>query len=430
MHKKIILKITILIILSCLSIPCYANSETIKVGGSISFKFEDLDIFLPPGPVFSTDETGSVGDLNLNFLNRKIQAGVTLSLAQATENVRSIGTIEEIPFPLSNAYIRAKGVFDVADIKFHLRGKENSIGTLAVMDINPDPVENISAYKKGDGILTAMTQQGLFGDFSVGLSVNQIAGKSETPTTAAVGNIWGVSTILKYEGEYFYTNLEAGITNHKYPVESFLGLFNGGFILGEDVSLSLDSEAALYSLSPADLAIGGGISMSLSFTEAELSARCFGKNLNYGKDTELLTISSAIDDFNTRTGSNELGFDIGLKYYPDIIPNYRLITLNGGFNMIPTGHARFGWNSGILLNLFTTEETPMTAGFNISQYGDPDLGIFGNSDLLWSLFYTINYYGLELKAEGGRKIYEDPMEPAGGNRNSAFFYGLSGTVYF
>lgn len=107
-----------------------------------------------------------------------------------------------------------------------------------------------------------------------------------------------------------------------------------------------------------------------------------------------------------------------------------LITLKGGYNALLSGVQRWGWNAGFDLNFYDFDELPLTGGFSISQYGDEGLGIFGNSDLLWNAFLSFNYYGLELKAEAGRQIYQDPMDPSGGSRNSAVGYTLSALVYF
>ena len=168
-------------------------------GGSLGFEFGDADVSTVPGPEFDTDETGSVGDISLYLRNRRVQAGVTLSLAQGSENVTSIGTEDEVPFPLDNAYIRLSDLFGIFRMNLRLRGKETSLGTIAVTGTEPDPVEENLDYRASDGVITLDVERGVLGDVYLGIEANQIAGRAETPMTEAVDHIWGVKALTGYE---------------------------------------------------------------------------------------------------------------------------------------------------------------------------------------------------------------------------------------
>jgi len=420
----------IVLFLVLILLPCGAEEKSLNFGGSLNFTFGDLDAATMPGPKFITNETGSVGDVSLYMRNRKVQSGLSLSLAQAAENVTSIGSLEEVPFPLTNAYIRCTDVFDLFRIKLHIRGEETSLGTMAVTGTNPDPVEGNLNYKESDGILTIELERGVLGDFYFGIETNQIAGRSATGPLEALDNIWGFKLMTAYEGEYLFADLNAGMVNAEYPEQTFIAEWEGGGTLIEDWDLTLNTEATLTGLNPDAIALGGGAEMEVSIAGFTPKFGIFAKNANYGKDEDLLSIADARDDFNTRTGSIELGWDVNASFSMAELTGSNLITVKGGYNTILTGVPRWGWNAGCNLNFYEFDEMPLTGGFSISQYGDEALGIFGNSDLLWNVFVSYNYYGLELKAEAGRKIYEDPMDPAGGSRNSAVGYSLSALVYF
>ncbi len=418
------------LLLILILLPCGAEEKPLYFGGSLSFTFGDLDASTKPGPRFGTDNTGSVGDISLYLRNRKVQAGVSLSLAQSAENVTSIGGLEEVPFPLSNAYIRCTDVFDLFRVKLHLRGEETALGTMAVTGTDPDPVEGELDYQTNDGVLTLELERGVLGDFILGIETNQIAGRSATQSLEALDNIWGFKLMTGYEGEFLYANLDLAVLNAQYPSETFTALWEGGGTLIEDWDLNLTTEATLVGLKSESMALGGGAEIEVALGGFTPKFGFFAKNEFYGKDEDLLSIADARDDFNTRTGSREWGWDMEVSYNPADIMGLNLITLKGGYNALLSGVQRWGWNAGFDLNFYDFDELPLTGGFSISQYGDEGLGIFGNSDLLWNAFLSFNYYGLELKAEAGRQIYQDPMDPSGGSRNSAVGYTLSALVYF
>lgn len=424
-------KAAVLILLFFLPLSLLTAAEKdIQFGGSLNFTFGDPDVFSKPGPQFNTDNTGSAGDVNLYFRNRKVQAGLTLSLAQAAENVTSIGTEDEVPFPLDNAYLRCSDVGDLLEIKLHLRGEETSLGTMAVTDTEPDPIENKLDYQKQDGILTIAVERGVLGDFVLALRTNQIEGRAATATLEALDNIWGLNLITGYQGEYFYIDLEAGVMNLKYPKETFVTTIETGGPLFQGSFLELYTEAAIIGLNPGTIAAGGGAELELTFSGFSPKFGIFLKNGNYGKDEDLLSISGSRDDFNTRTGDNHWGWEATLSYNPKLLLGFNFISIFGGFNQVVTTPMRWGWNTGFNLNFYHFDRLPLTGGFSIGQFGDDGLGIFGNSDLLWNAFLSYNYHGIELKAEAGQAIYEDPMDPSGGNRNSALGYTISALVYF
>ena len=407
-----------------------ANEPELVVGGSLTFEFGDADISTVPGPKFGTEEKGSVADINLSLRNRRVQAGVTLSLAQGSENVTSIGTDDEVPFPLDNAYIRLSDLFGLLRMNLRLRGKETSLGTIAVTGTNPDPVEGQLDYRASDGMLTLDVERGVLGNVYLGVAANQITGRAATPTAEAIEHIWGVKGLTGYEGELIYGYLDIGVLNTRYPTETFVTEAELGGFLFDWWDLTFTGETTMIGPAADTFAIGGGGEMAFTVAGFTPKASVFAKNRDYGRDEDLLKIANARDDFNTRSGNQELGWDANLSYRVAQLWKSNLLTLRGGYNTIVTGVQRDGWSAGFDLNFYEFGELPLTGGFSIGQYGDEGLGVFGNDDLLWSSFLSYNYFGLEVKAELGRKIYKDPLDPGSGNRNSAVGYLLSARVFF
>ena len=171
--------------------------------------------------------------------------------------------------------------------------------------------------------------------------------------------------------------MNAGVFNTQYPVETFVTEVEVGGFLYDWWDFTFTGESTIIGLDPDIIALGGGGEIEATVAGVTPTVAVFAKNEHYGRDEDLLTIENARDDFNTRSGRQELGWDAGVSYRLSNLWESNLLTIKGGYNTIVTGQQRSGWNTGFDLNFYEFGELPLTGGFTIGQYGDEGLGVFG-----------------------------------------------------
>ncbi len=431
MKKRIVIATLLILFLAVYS---FSAEKKLNVGGSVSYSFGDADINTAPGPVFGTDPSGSVGSLNLYMRNRKLQAGITVKLAQGVINTKHISDpilyLEENPFPLESGFVKLRNIFDTIYLGIQMRGTQESVGSLVISDPDPDPEDADRKYDETDAVVSVGLENDLIEGFSAKIEASQIPGASATSSNPLVEHIWGVNGTVGYENDFLFTSLNVGCRNVSSFPETFIGTLKTDLSLENIGGLDFTGEFSIIDIVVGEMGMGGAAKLGFDFLGFSPRASFYWKNDLYGKDEELLVVGNAHNEFNTVTGTDAMAFDAVLGYnFVELIGN-NLVSIHGGASRMLTGSQRWGWNAGCSLNFYDLIEQILVLGFSIGQYGDEGLDVFGNDDLIWNVSLNYNYYGLDIKAEVGRKVYSDPMDPTGGSQNSALGYSLSGTVYF
>lgn len=288
-------------------------------------------------------------------------------------------------FPITNAYLKVKGIAGVVDVMFELMGRAVGVGSMVTSDKG-----GTSGNDANYGFSVALSKDVIPGvsasvlvtgwDEDMAAAVDEDYEDLEVNAEGATEPIWGGQLDIGYATDMFGAKVQVGIVDFKADPLVWIASVQPFVSMPDLFGLSVKGEFNVIGSDPMGLAaaasVGGaymGIAPTVTF---------YWKDENFGGDDTIDDASGADDitgdaglmaEFNSTDLDTATALAVALSFDLAELMGMKLITVSGGYDMLLSGSKNSGWKAGVGLDFAEVLAMPVTFGFNVAKWEEEDL---------------------------------------------------------
>jgi len=308
-------------------------------------------------------------------------------------------------FPITNAYLKIKGIAGVVDIMAELMGRAVGVGSMVTSAYNGTSGNDANygfTVALSEGVVPGVSFSALVtgSDADMAAAVDQDYETEEYTVEDAEEPVWGGQIDVGYATDMFGADVQFGVVDLK--ADDFVWIASVMPFVSMPDMFGLSVKGEFDVVGAEDMGIAAAASVGAAYMGIAPNVTFWWKNEFFGGD----------DTTNAATGADDITDDSGLAAQfgsvdleaatalaialsvdlADLL-GMKLITLSGGYDMLLAPQvddkSESGYNLGVALDFAEVLGMPVTLGFNMSQWGiqrEAD----DKEDLVWSgvLGYT------------------------------------------
>lgn len=304
-------------------------------------------------------------------------------------------------FPITNAYLKVKKVFGVVDIMAEIEGKAVGVGSMVTNSSTSGNDANYGvSLALSEGVVSGVNASVLVTGYDADMAA-AVDPDLETivyDDADAVEPVWGLQVDAGYAAEMYGAQVQFGVVDLLDLANTWMLSVQPSVSLADIAGLSVNGE---FDLVPAG-GFGIGAKVGASILGVAPSVGFYYKNAAFGGDDSIddataadsiTTDSGLMAEFDSIDEADAAALAIAVSADLADLMKMKLVTLNGGFDMMLVGGTDTGWSAGVDFDLAEVLKAPLTVSFSISKWAA--------EDLLWSgvVGYTYDKLGVTFTLE-------------------------------